>query len=160
MSTIAGAGREGPLGELHQQFLTFRLGQEEYGIEILKVQEIKGYTAITPIPNSPPHVKGVMNLRGSVVPVVDLRVRFGMPSEEFTKFTVIIVVKVGARVVGLVVDAVSDVLDINSSQIEPAPDLGQGVDVSFLTGMAHAGDRLVELLEVERVAGVGDGAAA
>lgn len=160
MSTTAGAGREGPVGDDHQQFLTFRLGQEEYGIEILKVQEIKGYTAITPIPNAPPHVKGVMNLRGSVVPVVDLRVRFGMPSEEFTKFTVIIVVKVGARVVGLVVDAVSDVLDINKSQIEPAPDLGQGVDVSFLTGMAHAGERLVELLEVDRVAGVGDGAAA
>src|SRR5271154_1024816 len=95
------------------QYLTFTLGAEEYGIEILKVQEIKGYSAITHIPNAPPHVKGVMNLRGTVVPVVDLRARFGMEAVEYSKFTVIIVVMVGEKIAGVVVDAVSDVLNIS-----------------------------------------------
>ena len=92
------------------QYLTFRLGHEEYGVEILKVQEIKGYSAITPIPSAPAFLKGVMNLRGTIVPVVDLRSRFGMAAADYTPFTVIIVVTVGSRVMGLVVDAVSDVL--------------------------------------------------
>lgn len=141
----------------HQQFLTFCLGQEEYGIEILDVQEIKGYSPVTPIPNAPSHVKGLMNLRGAVVPVVDLRARFAMPAQEYTPFTVIIVVKVGHKVVGLIVDAVSDVLDVNADQLEPTPDCGASVDTSYLTGLAHAGERLIGLLQVERVAGVGSG---
>jgi purine-binding chemotaxis protein CheW len=140
-----------------QQFLTFCLGKEEYGIEILDVQEIKGYSPVTPIPNAPGHVKGLMNLRGAVVPVVDLRARFGMPAQDYTPFTVIIVVKVGSKVVGLIVDAVSDVLDVNADQLEATPDCGATVDTSFLTGLAHAGERLIGLLEVERVAGVSTG---
>ncbi|MEQ1834226.1 MAG: chemotaxis protein CheW [Candidatus Eisenbacteria bacterium] len=139
------------------QFLTFCLGNEEYGIEILDVQEIKGYSPVTPIPNAPAHVKGLMNLRGAVVPVVDLRARFGMSAQEYTPFTVIIVVKVGQKVVGLIVDAVSDVLDVDPAQLEATPDCGATVDTSFLTGLAHAGERLIGLLEVERVAGVGTG---
>ena len=138
-----------------QQFLTFCLGQEEYGIEILDVQEIKGYSPVTPIPNAPSHVKGLMNLRGAVVPVVDLRARFGMSAQDYTPFTVIIVVKVGHKVVGLIVDAVSDVLDVNADQLEATPDCGAAVDTSFLTGIAHSGERLIGLLQVERVAGVG-----
>ncbi|MFM7230873.1 MAG: chemotaxis protein CheW [bacterium] len=138
-----------------QQFLTFCLGQEEYGIEILDVQEIKGYSPVTPIPNAPSHVKGLMNLRGAVVPVVDLRARFGMAAQDYTPFTVIIVVKVGHKVVGLIVDAVSDVLDVNADQLEATPDCGAAVDTSFLTGIAHSGERLIGLLQVERVAGVG-----
>jgi purine-binding chemotaxis protein CheW len=110
-------------GEVNQ-FLTFTLGAEEYGIEILKVQEIKGYSAITHIPNAPAHVKGVMNLRGTVVPVVDLRAKFGMEAVEYSKFTVIIVVMVGQKIAGLVVDAVSDVLNIQQSEVRPAPDFG------------------------------------
>ncbi len=135
------------------QFLTFSLGQEEYGIEILRVQEIKGYTAITPIPNTPNHIKGVMNLRGTVIPVVDLRIKFGLADAEVNRFTVVIVVTVGDRVVGLVVDAVSDVLDVAASELVPAPEMGAGVDTSFLTGMAKSEDRLISLLAIERVVG-------
>jgi purine-binding chemotaxis protein CheW len=133
------------------QYLTFGLGQEEYGIEILKVQEIKGYSAITPIPNTPPHVKGVMNLRGTVVPVVDLRSKFGMETVEYTKFTVIIVVTIGSKIAGLVVDAVSDVLNIPASDIRPAPDFGSRTDTRFITGMASSGDKLAVLLDVDRL---------
>lgn len=139
------------MSDLPSQFLTFSLGNEAYGIEILKVQEIKGYTAITVIPNTPRFVKGVMNLRGTVVPVVDLRMKFGMPSMEYDKFTVIIVVTVNARVIGLVVDAVSDVLDVLPDSIELPPDLGPGSDISHLTGLAKAGEQLVMLLDIERV---------
>lgn len=135
------------------QFLTFRLVSEEYGIEILKVQEIKGFSAVTPIPNTPPCIKGVMNLRGTVVPVLDLRSKFGMVESPYDKFTVIIVVTVGTRVMGLVVDAVSDVLDVGREAIEPIPDLGAGVDTAFLSGMARSGEKLVLLLDLERVIG-------
>jgi purine-binding chemotaxis protein CheW len=133
------------------QYLTFRLGPEEYGIEILKVQEIKGFTAVTPIPNTPPYVKGVMNLRGTVVPVLDLRTKFGMPETPYDKFTVIVVVTVGARVLGMVVDSVSDVLDIAPGAIEAIPDLGAGIDTTCLSGMAKSGDKLVLLLDLARV---------
>ena len=133
------------------QFLAFRLGDEEYGLEILRVQEIKGYSKITPLPNTPPEIKGVMNLRGAVVPIIDLRARLGLVEAEYTVFTVIIVVTVGTKVVGLVVDAVSDVLDVDSKVVSPPPDLGAGVDVSFLTGIARTGERLVSLLNVDRL---------
>lgn len=133
------------------QYLTFTLGEEEYGIEILKVQEIKGYSAFTPIPNSPPHIKGVMNLRGTVVPVIDLRCKFSMNAAEYNQFTVVIVVTVGTRVFGLVVDAVSDVLSIAPSAIEATPELGAEVDVSFMTGMAKTGERLIALLDIDKV---------
>jgi len=131
------------------QFLTFSLGQEEYGIELLKVQEIKGYSAITPIPNTPPHIKGVMNLRGAVIPIVDLRIRFGMEAIEYTKFHVIIVVNVGTKVMGLLVDAVSDVLNVASEDIRPAPDFGAHADTRFISGMASAGDKVAVLLDIE-----------
>lgn len=135
------------------QYLTFALGEESYGIEILKVQEIKGYSAITPIPNTPPYIKGVMNLRGTVVPVVDLRAKFGLPDAAYGQFTVIIVVNLGHRIMGLVVDAVSDVLNVADAQVEQTPDLGTSVDTSFLTGMAKTGDRLVLLLDIHQVVG-------
>ena len=108
------------------------------------------------IPNAPRHIKGVMNLRGTVVPVVDLRVKFGLPEAESTRFSVVIMVTVGARVVGLLVDAVSDVLDVLASEIVPAPELGAGVDTSFLTGMAKSKDHLISLLAVERIVGLGE----
>ncbi|MBN9517537.1 purine-binding chemotaxis protein CheW [bacterium] len=135
------------------QFLTFRLADEDYGVEILRVQEIKGYSKVTPLPNTPPEVKGVMNLRGTVVPILDLRTRFGLPGAEYDRFTVVIVVTVGPKVVGLVVDAVSDVLNVAPAELVPTPDLGAGVDTSFLTGMARAGDRLVTLLNIDRLVG-------
>ena len=135
------------------QYLTFRLGEEEYGVEILKVQEIKGYTAITPVPNTPAYLKGVMNLRGTIVPVVDLRAKFGMAETEYTAFTVIIVLTVGTKVMGLIVDAVSDVLNIPKTDIQATPDFGAQVDARFISGMAKAGDKLVVLLDIDRVLG-------
>lgn len=135
------------------QYLTFRLGEEEYGVEILKVQEIKGYSAITPIPNTPAYLKGVMNLRGTIVPVVDLRAKFTMAEAEYNQFTVIIVLTVGAKVMGLVVDAVSDVLNIPRTDIQPTPDFGAQVDARFISGMAKAGDKLVVLLDIDTVLG-------
>ena len=135
------------------QYLTFRLGEEEYGVEILKVQEIKGYTAITPVPNTPGYLKGVMNLRGTIVPVVDLRAKFAMAATEYTAFTVIIVLTVGTKVMGLIVDAVSDVLNIPKADIQATPDFGAQVDARFISGMAKAGDKLVVLLDIDRVLG-------
>ena len=134
-----------------RQYLTFALGAEEYGVEILKVQEIKGYSAITPIPNTPSYVKGVMNLRGSIIPIVDLRAKLSMPETTYNQFTVIIVVRVGAKTVGVVVDAVSDVLNIPLKDIQPTPDFGSQVDARFISGLAKASERLVVLLDIEKV---------
>lgn len=144
-ATAAGAGG--------RQFLTFTLGSEEFGFDLLKVQEIRGYTAVTPIPNAPPHVRGVMNLRGAVVPVIGLREKFGMPTVDYDRFTVIVVVSVGSKVIGLVVDAVSDVLSVPDGDIEPPPDLGQQVDTSYITGLAKAAARLLILVDIELMLG-------
>lgn len=155
MSTPTKAGDPTGFAADGSQFLTFRLADEEYGLEILRVQEIKGYSRVTPLPNTPPEVKGVMNLRGTVVPIIDLRARFGLEGAEYNQFTVIIVVTVGSKVVGLVVDAVSDVLNVAPSDLVPTPDMGSGVDTSFMTGMARTGDRLVTLLNIDRLIGFG-----
>lgn len=133
------------------QFLTFQLGEELYGVDILRVQEIKGYTAVTRIPNTPPHIKGVLNLRGTIVPIVELRTKFGMPTIDYTMFTVIVVVVVREKIMGLVVDAVSDVLNIDKKDIQPAPQFGAKVDVSFLNGIGKSGDKLVALLDMDRL---------
>ncbi len=136
------------------QFLTFTLQNEEYGIEILKVQEIKGFSKITPIPNAPPFVRGVMNLRGTVVPIIDLRARFSMTEKDYDQFTCIIVVNVGTRVVGLVVDTVSDVLNIPNDSIADPPELASVGDSSCITGMGKLGERIVMLLDTGRLVGV------
>ena len=136
------------------QFLTFTLQNEEYGIEILKVQEIKGFSKITPIPNAPMFVRGVMNLRGTVVPIIDLRARFSMTEKEYDQFTCIIVVNVGTRVVGLVVDTVSDVLNIPNDAIADPPELASVGDNSCITGMGKLGERIVMLLDTGRLVGV------
>jgi purine-binding chemotaxis protein CheW len=138
------------------QFLTFALGEEAYGVEILRVQEIRGYTAVTPIPGAPPFVKGVMNLRGAVIPVVDLRRRLGMDEAPCTPLTVVVVVTVGPRVMGLVVDAVSDVLEVTPGAIEATPDLGGEVDTRLVSGLAKTPERLVMLLDLERLLGAVD----
>jgi purine-binding chemotaxis protein CheW len=147
METKASAGTT-------QQFLTFALGAEEYGVEILKIQEIKGFSAVTPLPNAPAYVKGVLNLRGTIVPIVDLRKKFGMPEEAYTKFTVIVVVQVQGKILGFVVDAVSDVLTLTGDAIRPTPDLHGQLDTTFLTGLAptgEQGERLVILLDIDKV---------
>ncbi len=138
------------------QFLTFNLGEELYGVDILRVQEIKGYTAVTKIPNTPSHIKGVLNLRGTIVPIIELRTKFSMPTIDYTAFTVIIVVVVWDKVMGLVVDAVSDVLNIDKKDIQPAPQFGAKVDVSFLNGIGKSGDKLVALLDMDRLLSEGD----
>ncbi len=138
------------------QFLTFQLGEELYGVDILRVQEIKGYTTVTKIPNTPPHIKGVLNLRGTIVPIVELRTKFGLPTIEYTMFTVIIVVVVRQKVMGLVVDAVSDVLNIDKKDIQPPPQFGAKVDVGFLNGIGKSGEKLVALLDMDRLLSEGD----
>ena len=134
-----------------RQFLTFQLGEELYGVDILRVQEIKGYTAVTRIPNMPDYIKGVLNLRGTIVPIIELRTKFSMPHVDYTAFTVIVVVVVRDKVMGLVVDAVSDVLDIDKKDIQPPPTFGSQVDVSFLNGIGKAGDKLVAILDIDQL---------
>jgi purine-binding chemotaxis protein CheW len=120
-------------------------------VEILKIQEIKGFSAITPLPNAPPYVRGVLNLRGTIVPIVDLRKKFGMPEEAYTKFTVIVVVQVKGQTLGFIVDAVSDVLTVTGADIQPTPDLHGQVDTSFINGLARANEKLVILLDIDKV---------
>ena len=137
------------------KYLTFALGPEEYGLEILKVREIFGYMEITAVPQTPAHVKGVINLRGQVIPVIDLRTKFGMDTAEVTEETCIIVVEIsqGKRKfnTGIVVDRVQEVLDIKGEDIEDAPQFGSSVDTSFILGMGKIGDTVKILLSIDKV---------
>ncbi len=135
--------------QLAREYLTFRLGDEEYGIDILKVQEIRGYENPTRIANAPHFLKGVVNLRGTIVPIVDLRLRFGCSSAEYDAFTVSIVLHIGQRTIGAVVDSVSDVMEISAEHVRPAPDTNSAVDAEYIRGLAHVGDRMVILLDIE-----------
>ena len=123
-----------------KEYLTFRLGHEEYGIDILKVQEIRGYEEPTHIANSPPYIKGVVNLRGNIVPIVDMRMRFGCDSTEYNNFTVSIILNVKDRIVGIVVDGVSDVMELPSEAIKPTPEMSAVVDAQFITGLGHVNE--------------------
>ncbi|HMS78198.1 MAG TPA: chemotaxis protein CheW [Burkholderiaceae bacterium] len=138
------------------EYLTFRLGEEEYGIDILKVQEIRGYEQPTRIANSPSFIKGVVNLRGVIVPIVDLRLKFNLGSAEYNDFTVVIILNLGARVVGIVVDSVSDVMELTPEQIKPAPEVGSSVDADFITGLGTLNDRMLILIEIERLMNAAD----
>ena len=138
------------------QYLTFILAEESYGIDILKVQEIRGWVPVTKVPNAPSFVRGVMNLRGAIVPVIDLRLRFGLESVEYTKTTVVIVVTVrseqGGRIVGMVGDGVSDVLNINNAaEIKDPPDFGTAVNTEFISGLVTIEAGMVMLLDVDRL---------
>ena len=144
-STALSAGALKPT----KQFLTFRIGGEEYGIDILKVQEIRSYEAPTRIAHAPSFVKGVVNLRGVIVPIVDLRVKLRCASAEVNSFTVVIVLNVKGRVVGAVVDSVSDVLELARDQINPAPEMSTTVDTTFITGIASVGERMLILMDIE-----------
>ena len=133
------------------QYLTFRLADEEYGLPILKVQEIRSYSAITPIPNAPRAVRGVMNLRGQIVPVVDLRLTLGLPESEYNRFAVVIVVGIAGKTVGLLADGVSDVLTLAGTEIQTPPDFGAPIEARRISGMAKAGEKLLILLNAERL---------
>ncbi len=134
-----------PMGE----YLTFRLGAEEYGIDILRVQEIRSYEPPTRIANSPAFIKGVINLRGVIVPIIDLRLKLGCASAEYNHFTVVIVLNVRGRVVGVVVDSVSDVLELGGDAIRPAPALSAAIDTSFITGIGSVAERMLVLMDIE-----------
>ena len=139
----------GAVKAVTSEFLTFRLGAEEYGIDILRVQEIRSYEAPTRIANAPSFIKGVVNLRGVIVPVVDLRIKLNCDKVEYNGFTVVIVLNVHGRVVGAVVDSVSDVLELSQDLIKPAPEMHTSVDTSFITGIASVGERMLILMDIE-----------
>jgi purine-binding chemotaxis protein CheW len=133
------------------EFLTFTLGSEEYGVDILRVQEIRGYDTVTRIPGAPDFIKGVINLRGTIVPVVDLRLKFKLERADYNDFTVMIILNVLQRVVGVVVDGVSDVLQLTPEQIRPAPEFGASIDTRFITGLGALQDRMLILVDIEKL---------
>ena len=134
-----------------QEFLSFTLGKEEYGIDILKVQEIRSYEQPTTIANAPAFIKGVVNLRGVIVPIVDMRIKFNLASAEYNDLTVVIVLNVAGRVVGMVVDAVSDVISLAAEQIRPAPDFSSSFDVKYITGLGTVDERMLILVDIEKL---------
>ena len=134
-----------------QQFLSFQLGAEEYGIDILRVQEIRAYETATRIPNTPAFIKGVINLRGIIVPVVDLRMKFGLASAEYNEVTVVVVLNVADRTIGIVVDKVSDVLSLAPGDIRPAPEFTAKVENAFVRGLATIDERMLIIADIERL---------
>ena len=147
------SGAQALLHAAPREVLSFKLGAEEYGIDILRVQEIRGYEAPTRVANAPEFIKGVVNLRGVIVPVVDMRVRFGLADVQYNSFTVVIVLNVAGRTVGMVVDSVSDVLELEPGQVKPAPDFNAAIDASYITGLGTVrhGDeeRMLILMDIE-----------
>ena len=137
------------------QFLTFQLDNEAYGVDILRVQEIKGWVPVTCIPNTPEYLKGVLNLRGTIVPIIDMRTRFNLEFMEYNAETVIIVLSVqtdsGERVVGIVVDSVSDVLSVKTEDMKPSPDFGTNVHTEFIDGLATIDEQMVMLLDIDKM---------
>lgn len=136
-----------------REYLSFKLGAEEYGIDILKVQEIRGYEAPTRIANAPAFIKGVTNLRGVIVPIVDMRVKFNLSDVQYNDFTVVIILNVAQRTVGIVVDSVSDVLEMQPAQIKPAPEFNGAIDSSYITGLGTVKsddrERMLILMDIE-----------
>ncbi len=133
------------------EFLAFTLGKEEYGIDILKVQEIRGYEAVTRIANSPDFIKGVVNLGGIIVPIVDMRIKFQLGEPTYDQFTVVIILNIGGRVVGMVVDSVSDVITLTQEQIKPAPEMGTTFDSDYLIGLGTLEQRMLILVDIDKL---------
>jgi len=133
------------------EYLTFTLGQEEYGIDILKVQEIRGYDAVTKIANAPPFIKGVINLRGVIVPIVDLRIKFNLGNTTYDQFTVVIILNIGKRVMGVVVDGVSDVIQLSADNLHPSPEFGSILDTRYILGLGTVEERMIIVVDIERL---------
>lgn len=131
--------------------LAFKLGNEEYGIKILKVQEIRGYESVTRIASAPEHVKGVVNLRGTIVPIVDMRIKFKLGEPTYNQFTVVIILNIQDRVVGMVVDSVSDVITLTAEQIKPAPDMGTSLNTDYVVGLGTVDERMIILVDIDRL---------
>ena len=138
------------------EFLTFRLGAEEYGIEILKVQEIRGYDSITQIANAPDFIKGVVNLRGIIVPIIDLRIKFRLGKADYDQFTVVIILNVAGRVMGIVVDGVSDVINLENDHICSTPEFGSVIDTEYIVGLGTVDERMLILIDIEKLMSSGD----
>ena len=136
---------------LPSEYLTFTLAGETYGIDILKVQEIRGYDSVTRIANTPEFIKGVINLRGVIVPIVDLRIKFRAPQVSYHEFTVVIIINVLGKVVGIVVDGVSDVVELPVQSIKPPPELGATVDTRYITGLGTLNDQMLILVDIEKL---------
>jgi purine-binding chemotaxis protein CheW len=139
-----------------REYLTFRLDQEEYGIDILKVQEIRGYEAPTRIANAPSFIKGVVNLRGTIVPIVDMRLKFNCAKVEYDTFTVVIILNLIHRIVGIVVDSVSDVMELPAESLKAAPDVDGAIESGSVLGLGSMGDRMLILLDIEKLMSGGD----
>lgn len=135
----------------YMEVLSFTLGSEEYGIDLLKVQEIRGYDAVTHIANAPEHIKGVVNLRGVIVPIVDMRIQLNLGSPSYDQFTVVIILSIGTRVIGMVVDSVSDVITLTPEQIKPAPALGSNMSSDYLIGLGAIDERMLILVDIGRL---------
>ena len=133
------------------EFLAFRLGQEEYGIDIQKVQELRGYDTVTRIANAPAHIKGVINLRGTIVPIIDMRIKFGLEAPSYDEFTVVIILNLANRVMGIVIDSVSDVLTLEPEQIRAAPAMGAVLGTEYLIGLGTVGQRMLILVDIGRL---------
>jgi purine-binding chemotaxis protein CheW len=133
------------------EYLAFTLGQEEYGIDIQKVSEIRSYETPTRIANAPDFVKGVVNLRGIIVPIVDMRIKFNLGQPTYNQFTVVIILNIGSRVVGMVVDSVSDVTTLLPDQVKPAPDMGRALDTEYVIGLGTVDERMLILIDIDRL---------
>ena len=140
-----------PKANNNNEFLTFMLANEEYGIDIIKVQEIRGYGAVTAIANAPGFIKGVVNLRGNIVPIVDLRVKFNLNNITYDEFTVVIILNIAERVIGIVVDSVSDVITLAPEKIMPAPEFSSSFDTKYLLGLGAMDQRMLILVDIERL---------
>ena len=134
-----------------QELLFFILGHEEYGINILNVQEIRGYDAVTAIANAPPFIKGVINLRGIIVPIIDLRIKFRIDQVSYNELTVVIILNVAGRVMGIVVDGVSDVITLSTEQIKPVQEFGAALDVNYITGLGTLDQRVIIVIDIEKL---------
>ena len=137
--------------DTNRELLVFALGKEEYGIDILKVQEIRGYDAVTGIANAPNFIKGVINLRGNIVPIVDLRIKFGLGNVVYDQFTVVIIINVSQRTMGIVVDGVSDVMTLATDQLRDAPEFGSALDTAYILGLGTVEDRMIILVDIEKL---------
>jgi purine-binding chemotaxis protein CheW len=137
--------------ESGHEFLAFTMGDEEYGLDILKVQEIRGYEAVTRIANAPAYFKGVINLRGVIVPVVDMRIKLNLGTPTYDEFTIVIVLNLGGKVVGMVVDSVSDVTTLSAAQIRPAPEMGGVFDSDYLIGLGTLDERMLILVDIDKL---------
>jgi purine-binding chemotaxis protein CheW len=134
-----------------REFLAFKLGKEEYGIDILKVQEIRGYEAVTHIANAPDFVKGVVNLRGIIVPIIDMRIKFSLGDPVYDQFTVVIILNIAGHVLGMVVDSVSDVITLSPEQIKPAPEMGTVLNTDHLVGLGTVEGRMLILVDIDKL---------